>query len=167
MRPLIATLLSLALYLGIGATGASAEPVVLDAVLSTKADISLAFKDDSRHFVTLLRRDGSATGDGVFKDAQVVEYGMHDVTVGDSAKASGYIEATTSGGDVAYFRWRLRAHFVAGPDGKPKPINNGYWELAGGTGQFAGMRGVGTMLIEFPSKTERRYLLEGDISPSP
>jgi hypothetical protein len=141
--------------------------MVLDAVLSTKADISLAFKDDSRHFVTLLRREGSATGNGVFKDAQVVEYGMHDVTRGDSAKASGYIEATTTGGDVAYFWWRLRAHFVAGPDGKAKPINNGYWELTGGTGQFAAMRGVGTMLIEFLNKTERRYILEGDISPAP
>ena len=112
MRTMIATLLGLALYLATGLVGASADPMILDAVLSTKADISLAFKDDSRHFVTLLRREGSATGDGVFKDAQVVEYGMHDVTRGDSAKASGYIEATTSGGDVAYFRWQLRAHLM-------------------------------------------------------
>ena len=167
MRPIIALLLSWAVYLGIGATGSSAEPMLLDAVLSTKADISLAFKDDSRHFVTLLRREGSATGNGVFNDAKVVEYGLHDVTLGENAKASGYIEAVTTGGDIAYFRWRLRAQFVAGPDGKAKPINSGYWELSGGTGHFAKMRGVGTMLIEFLNKTERRYLLEGDISPSP
>jgi hypothetical protein len=57
--------------------------------------------------------------------------------------------------------------FVAGPDGKAKFIDNGYWELTGGTGQFASMRGVGTMLIEFVSKTDRRYVLEGDISPAP
>jgi len=141
--------------------------MILDAVVSTKEDITLAFKDDDRHLVTLLRREGGADGSGVFEGAQVVEYGMHDVTSGDDAEASGYIEATTTGGDIAYFRWRLRAFFVAGPDGKAKLINNGYWELAGGTGQFATMRGVGTMKIEFVNKTDRRYVFEGDISPAP
>jgi hypothetical protein len=167
MRPARATLLGLALVLGIGSAPASAEPMVLDAVLSTQEDISLAFKDDSRHFVVLLRREGSASGDGVFKDAKVVEFGMHDVTRGEDAKASGYIEATTTAGDIAYFRWRLRAFFVSGPDGQVKPINSGYWELSGGTGPFATLRGVGTLLIEFLNKTERRYLLEGDLSPAP
>ena len=62
------------------------------------------------------------------------EFGMHDVTRGEDAKASGYIEATTTAGDIAYFRWRLRASFVSGPGGKVKPINSGYWELSGGTG---------------------------------
>ena len=144
MRPARATLLGLALILGIGSAAASAEPMVLDAVLSTQEDISLAFKD-----------------------AKVVEFGMHDVMRGEDAKASGYIEATTRAGDIAYFRWRLRASFVSGPDGKVKPINGGYWELSGGTGAFATLRGVGTMLIEFLNKTERRYVLEGDLSPAP
>lgn len=157
----------IALTLCFGATGAAAEPMVLDAVLSTQQDISLAFKDDSRHIVTLLRREGSAIGNGTFKDAKVVEYGMHDVTLGEGAEASGYIEATTTGGDIAYIRWRLLASFVAGPDGKVKPINSGYWELTGGTGSFATLRGVGTMLIEFLNKTERRYIFEGDLSPAP
>jgi len=165
VRSIQATLIALALCFG--ATRAVAEPMVLDAVLSTQEDISLAFKDDSNHFVTLLRREGSATGRDIFKDAKVVEYGMHDVTRGEGAKATGYIEATTTGGDIAYFRWRLRASFVAGPDGNVKLINSGYWELTGGTGQFATLRGVGTMLIEFLNKTERRYILDGDLSPAP
>ena len=165
MRPIQAALLGLALCLG--ATGAAAEPMILDVVLSPKDQINLDFKDDSRHFVILMQREGSADGSGVFEGAKVVEYGMHDVTRGDGGKASGYFEATTTGGDIAYFRWRLRALFVAGPDGKAKIINNGYWELTGGTGQFATMRGVGTMLLEFVSKTDRRFVLEGDISSAP
>ena len=166
MRPMNAILAGLALLILFGANKAPAEPVTLDAVLSTTEDISLAFKDDSRHFVTLLRREGDATGEGVFKGAKVVEYGIHDVTRGDRAEARGYIEATTAEGDIAYFRWKLRATFVAGPDGKAKLVNSGNWELAGGTGQFATLRGVGTMYLEFLNKTERRYVLEGDLSPA-
>ena len=165
MRSIATGLLGLALCLAVA--GAPAEPMMLDVVLSPKDHISLDFKDDSRHFVTLVQREGSANGDGVFEGAKVVEYGMHDVTHGDGGKASGYFEVTTTGGDIAYFRWRLRALFVAGPDGKAKVINDGYWELTGGTGKFATMRGVGTMLLEFVSKTERRFVLEGDISPAP
>ena len=165
MRPIQATLLGLAFCLS--TAGATAEPMTLDVVLSPKDEIRLDFKDDSRHFVLLTQREGSADGSGVFAGAKVVEYGMHDVTRGDGGKASGYFEATTTGGDIAYFRWRLRALFVAGADGKAKVIDNGYWELTGGTGQFATMRGVGTMLLEFVSKTDRRIVLEGDISPAP
>ena len=46
-------------------------------------------------------------------------------------------------------------------------IDKGHWELVGATGQFADMRGVGSLLLEFVSKTDRRYLLEGDIAPPP
>lgn len=167
MRKLKIVLFSFALSMTLGANDASAEPVVLDAILSITDDISLAFKDDKHHFVTLLKREGQAAGKGVFKDAKVIEYGMHDVTLGESANARGYIEVTTIEGDIAYLRWQLSATFVAGADGKAKLINAGSWELTGGTGQFEAMRGVGTMFIEFPSKTERRYVFEGDISPAP
>ncbi len=165
MRPIRSALFGLALCLG--ANGAVAEPITLDVVLSPKDQIRLDFKDDDRHFLLLTQREGKAAGGGVFAGAQVVEYGIHDVTRGDGGKASGYLEAITTGGDIAYFRWRLRALFVAGSDGKAKVIDNGYWELTGGTGQFATMRGVGTLLLEFVSKTDRRFLLEGDISPAP
>jgi len=165
MRPIRAFLLGLALCLG--AAGAVAEPMTLDVVLAPKDSISLDFKDNNRHFVTLIRREGTAAGAGVFEGAKVLEYGFHDVTLGEGGEASGYFEATTTAGDTAYFRWRLRARFVAGPEDKAKVINSGYWELAGGTGPFAGQRGVGTIVLEFVSKTDRRFVLNGDISPAP
>ena len=156
-----------AFILGAGVQGAAAEPVTLDAILTTTKDISLAFKSEKRHFLTLLLREGKAQGEGVFEGAQVAEYGMHDVTGGIGGEASGYIEATTTGGDTAYFRWHLKAAFVAGTDGKTRVVNGGTWELASGTGRFADHKGLGSLRIEFPSKTERRYVLEGDISPKP
>ena len=158
---------ALGLALCLSVAPAVAEPVTLDAVLSTTDSISLNFKDDTRRFLTLLQREGTATGVGAFEGAKVVEYGMHDVTGGEAAEASGFLEVTTTGGDVAYFRWSLRAFFVGEPGGKTGLVNSGHWELAGGTGPFAGLRGVGTMAIEFPSKTERRYILEGEIAPAP
>lgn len=165
MRRFGTVLLSLAF--GLIGTSASAEPITLDAVVMPKDQIRLDFKDDENHFLMLTQREGKAAGDGIFAGAAVAEYGMHDVTRGQGGKASGYLVATTSEGDVAYFHWRLRALFVAGPDGKAKVIDNGLWELAGGTGRFESMRGVGTLVLEFVSKTDRRYLLQGDISPAP
>lgn len=158
---------SLCLALCLVGSGASAEPVRLDALLTTSESISLGFQNDERRFVTLLKREGTASGDGVFAGAKVVEYGMHDVTGGDAAEAAGYFEVTTEGGDVAYLRWQLRATFVRGANGNPRVVNSGSWEVIGGTGDFAAKRGVGTLRIEFPSKTERRYIFEGDISPEP
>ncbi len=99
--------------------------------------------------------------------AKVVEYGMRDIVRGDGGTVSGFLQATKMADDIAYFKWRLRALFVAGPQGEVKFIDNGYRELTGGTGQFASLRGVGSILIGFVSKTDRRYLLEGDISPAP
>lgn len=165
MRRMKAVLVGLTFSLG--AAGAAAEPVSLDVVLAPKDQIRLEFEDDSRHSLSLTQREGTAEGSGVFAGANVVEYGMHDVVVGEGGEASGYLAATATGGDIAYIQWQLRALFVAGPDGKAKVIDNGHWELAGGTGQFASMRGVGTIRIEFVSKTDRRYVLEGDISPAP
>jgi hypothetical protein len=149
------------------ATGVLAEPMTLDAVLAPKQQVRLDFKHDDRHFLMFTEREGSATGSGVFSSAKVSEFGMHDVVRGEGGRATGYLEAIATNGDVAYFRWELRALFVAGSDGKSRVIDNGYWELAGGTGQFENMRGVGTLLLEFVSKTDRRFLLEGDLSPAP
>lgn len=165
MRPIQTALLSLAICFS--SAGVAAEPMTLDVVLSPKDEIRLDFKDNNHHFVILTEREGDATGSGVFLGAKVFEYAMHDMTRGDGGEASGYLEVTTTGGDIAYIRWRLRALFVVGADGKTKVIDNGYWELTGGTGQFASQRGVGTLLLEFVSKADRRYVLEGDISPTP
>jgi hypothetical protein len=165
MRRIQAAFLTVALCFA--ASTVAAESVTLDVVLSAKDEIRLDFKDESNHFVALTQRAGTAEGGGAFAGAEVVEYGLHDVIPGDGGNATGYLEATTRDGDVAYFKWHLRAFFVAGDNGDVRIIDNGHWELAGGTGQFASMRGVGTLLLEFVSKTERRYLLEGDISPRP
>jgi len=165
MRRLHAALFGLTLCLG--ASGAAAEPMSLNVVLAPKELIRLDFQDGSRHFVLLSQREGTAEAGGAFAGAKVVEYGLHDVVPGDGAMARGYLAATTTGGDVAYIKWQLRAVFVAGAEGKTGIVDNGHWELAGGTGQFAAMRGVGTLLLEFVSKTDRRYVLQGDISPAP
>lgn len=156
----------LGLTLCLGAVGARAEPMTLDVVVSPEDEIRLDF-EDSRHFVSLTQREGEADGSGAFAGATVVEYGMHDVVLGDGGKASGYLAVTTTAGDIAYFEWRLRALFVAGQDGETTVANDGYWELAGGTGQFASKRGVGDLSLEFVSATDRRFVLEGDISPAP
>jgi len=110
LRPIM-----LGLVLCFGAARAGAEPMTLDVVLTTTEDISLNFQNDKRHFLTLLLREGTAAGNGVFEGATVA--------------------------------------------------NSGLWELAGGTGRFAAQRGTGSLTIGFPSKTERRYVLTGDISP--
>ncbi len=52
------------------------------------------------------------------------------------------------------------------PGGKPKMLGNGHWELVGGTGTFAGMKGVGTLQIKRASKTSRRFILEGELVPA-
>lgn len=155
------------LLLSLAATAAAAEPLAIEAVLSTTESISLAFKDNESHFLTLLKREGEAEGDSAFAGASVVEYGLHDVTGGDNARANGYLEVTTGDGAVAYFRWQLAAVFAKAEDGKPGLLNRGQWELTGGTGRFASMTGVGSLRIEVVSKTERRYVLEGDIAPAP
>lgn len=165
MRAIPAALLSLILCLG--ATAAQAEPMTLDVVVSPKDEISVEFKEEGTHVLQLTQRQGTAEAGGMFAGATVVEYAMHDVVVGEGATAEGYFEATTTAGDTAYFRWQLRAVFVAGPDGKTTVVNNGLWELTGGTGQFAEMRGVGTLRLEFVSDTDRRFVLEGDLSPAP
>lgn len=162
-----AALAGAGLTLCLGASGAAAESMSLDVVLSPKDEIRLHFEHDSRRHFQLTQREGTADGAGPFTGAKVVEYGMHDVVVGDRGIASGYFEVTTTEGDIAYLKWRLRAHFIAGAEDKVKVVNTGYWELIGGIGQFAGMRGVGTLLLQFVSKTERRFLFEGDISPAP
>ena len=45
-------------------------------------------------------------------------------------------------------------------------IGYGHWELVGGTGAFAGMKGVGTLQIKRASKTARRCILEGELIPA-
>jgi hypothetical protein len=65
--------------------------------------------------------------------------------------------------DVAYVKWQVRAVFVPGPEGKPILLDNGFWEVTGGTGKFSKMSGAGILHNEQVSPTDRRFILEVDL----
>lgn len=165
MKRLVTLVLSGLVVVGLTA-GAAAEMVRIEAVMSPKEQIKLDFADGSKHFVLLVRREGTAEGSGPFAGAAVAEYGMHDIVPGVGGDPQGYLELTNAAGDKAYIKWRVRAVFVAGAEGKPRLIDNGYWELVGGTGQYAGLRGLGTLVIKPASKTDRLFVLEGELAPA-
>ena len=153
---------ALALML-VSAPGAVADPMHVEAVMAPKQQMKLDFADGSRHFVLLVRREGVAEGTGPLAGGSVVEYGMHDIVPGIGGDPQGYLEITAANGDIAYVKWRVRAVFVAGPNGKPKLLDNGFWELAGGTGAFAGMKGAGTLHIKPAGGPNRRFILDGEL----
>ena len=142
---------------------ATAAELDVKAVMSPKEQIRLDFKDGSQHFVLQVRREGKATGTGVFAGAGVTEHGWHDIMPGVGGDPRGYLVFTTPGGDIAYVKWQVRAVFVPGPDGKPKLLDNGFWEIVGGTGKFAGAKGAGTLHIKAVSPTDREFSLTGEI----
>lgn len=154
-----------AMILGVSAA-ALAEPMKIEAVMSPKQAMKLDFKDGTKRFVLLVRREGEAKGTGPFAGGQVVEFGMHDINPGVGGDPSGFLEIATPSGDYAYIRWVVKAAFVKG-ETKPRLIDYGYWELVSGSGALANMRGVGTMTIKAASKTDRLFTLEGEIAPKP
>jgi len=145
---------------------AAAEPVHLEAVMAPKEQIRLDFEDGSKHFLLMVRREGVAEGGGIFEGASVVEYGAHDIVPGLGGDPRGYLVLTLPSGEIAYLKWQVRAVFVPGADGAPTLLDNGFWEVAGGTGRFAGMKGAGTLHIKAVSKTDRRFILDGDVVPA-
>ncbi len=157
-----AALLSAILF----AQPAWADNVDIQAVLSPTEQIKLDFQDGSKHFVLLVKREGKAEGSGPLAGAAVTEYGMHDIIPGVSGDPRGYLEVTAPSGDIAYLKWQVRAVFLKG-EGKPRLRDHGFWELAGGTGAFAGQRGVGTLEIKPAGKVERLFILKGEIAPAP
>ena len=140
--------------------GAMLAGNVAAADLNVKAD----FTDGSGHFVLMVRREGKAAGAGALAGAGVTEYGWHDIVPGVAGDPRGYLVFALPGGDVAYVKWQVRAVFVPGPDGKPKLLDNGFWEIAGGTGKFRGAKGAGTLHIKAVSPTDREFSLTGEIS---
>lgn len=144
-------------------SAAIADPLKVEAVMSPKEKIQLDFADGSKHFMLMVRREGDATGTGLFNGAKVVEYGVHDIVPGVGGDPRGYLVMTAANGDIAYIKWRVRAVFVPGTDGKPQLLDNGFWEMAGGTGSFAGITGAGTLHIKAVSPTDRKFVLDGDL----
>ncbi len=148
------------------AISAQAVVVKLEAVMSPKEQIQLDFADGSKHFVLMVKREGKATGEGLLAGAAVTEYGRHDIIPGVGGDPSGYLVFTLPSGDIAYIKWLVRAVFVPGPDGKPKLLDNGVWEVVSGTGKLKGLKGAGTLHIKAVSPTERNFILEGELVPA-
>lgn len=142
---------------------ALAEEVELQAVMVPQEQIRLDFEDGSKHFVLFVRREGKAEGGGPLDRSAVTEYGMHDIVPGEGGDPIGYLRFQAEDGALAYVRWRVRAVFVPGSDGKPQLLDNGTWEVVGGTGQFGGLAGAGTMNIKPVNETDRRFILKGDL----
>ena len=146
------------------AVPALAEPVKVEATLETTDQIRMEFQDGSNHFVALVRREGTAEGEGPFAGARVVEHGWHDVDPPHGGDPQGYLEITTPDGDIAYLKFTVRATFLGGGE-KPALMDRGFWELTSGTGQFADMRGLGTVVITPGEKTG--FALDGELAPAP
>ena len=148
--------------LAIFAGHAIAADLNIKAVMVPKEQIRLDFADGSRHFVLAVRREGKAEGNGALAGAQVTEHGWHDIVPGAGGDPRGYLVFARSKEDVAYIKWQVRAVFVPGADGKPKLLDNGFWEVVGGTGKFKGLKGAGTLHIKAVSPTDREFSLTGE-----
>jgi hypothetical protein len=157
---------TLAVAFSLFAGSAMAEPVNIEAVMAPTDVIRMDFKDGSKHFVAMVRRTGNATGSGLLAGTAVVEQGWHDINPPFGADPQGYLEMTADNGDVAYLKWTVRAVFTKG-EAKPQLHDYGFWELVSGTGQFADKRGVGTLEIHPVSKTDRKFILSGEIGDKP
>ena len=128
-----------------------------------KEQIKLDFKDGSGHFVLMVRREGSASGIGMFDGSEMVEFGRHDIVPGVAGDPSGYLVVTKGDGNVAYVKWTVRAVFLPGKDGKPELNDNGFWEVVSGTGSFKGLKGAGILRIKSANATDRVFILDGNL----
>lgn len=149
--------------LGTAPSSVCAEPVKVEAVMAPKEQIRLDFADASKHFVLMVRREGKAVGQGLLVGAAVTEYGRHDIIPGVGGDPSGYLVFTMPDSDIAYVKWFVRAVFVPGPEGKPKLLDNGVWEVVSATGKLKGLQGAGTLHIKAVSPTDRKFILEGEL----
>jgi hypothetical protein len=143
---------------------ARAEQVRFDAVVASKADVSLEFADGSQHVVRLVQREGTIKGTGALSGATVLEWGMHDMLFAKgTADGNGYLVVTRAPGDIAYLKFQWRAILANGADGKPVPLMGGHWEVVGSTGALKGLAGFGTMRIDVLKGTQRHWLFDGEL----
>ncbi len=146
----------------VGAAPSAAEPIGIKAVMAPKEQIRYNFPTADKHFLVMVRREGTVRGTAAFEGAQGVEYGVHDITPGVGGNPRGYYVVTLKNGDQAIIEWSVQATFVPGPDGKPKLLDNGVWKFIGGTGGLAGIQGAGTMHITAVSPTDREFSFTGE-----
>jgi hypothetical protein len=160
----IAKLTLIAAVLAGAASAAQAEPVKFDALVAQREALRLDFADGSKHFFLLVHREGKSEGQGLLAGATVNEYGAHDIVPGVGGEPRGYLEFTKADGDKAYIKWVIQAIFVPGPDGKPKLLDNGIWQVVSGTGNLSKLKGAGTFHLVATGPTERRFVLEGELT---
>jgi hypothetical protein len=158
--PLLARVIGPALIGAFAAGAALAAPMKIEAIMTPKADSKFEFADGSKRFLVAAHREGTASGTGPLDGSTILEWGLHDVNPATGANANGYLVFTSTNGDIAYLKYQFRAVPVPGPDGKPRFVANGFWETAGGTGRYKGLRGIGT--VDFNPK-DRRWVLEGEL----
>jgi len=144
-------------------SSAEAEPVEFEALVAQKEAIRLDFADASKHIFLLVRREGRSESQGPLAGATVQEYGAHDVVPGVGGEPRGYLEFVKADGDKAYIKWMIQATFVPGPDGKPKLLDNGVWQVMVGTGKLEKVKGAGTFHLVPTGPTERRFVLKGEL----
>lgn len=155
---------ALAAALGAAASGvAAAAPVKFEAAVSQKEAIKLDFADGSKHFFLLVRREGKSDGEGPLAGASVTEFGAHDIVPGVGGEPRGYLEFSKDG-DKAYIKWSILAVFVPGPDGKPKLLDNGVWQVVSGTGKLASLKGAGTFHLMPTGPVDRKFVMEGELT---
>jgi hypothetical protein len=144
-------------------SAAQAEPVKFNALVAQKEALRLDFADGSKHFYLLVHREGKSEGQGPLAGTTVNEYGAHDIVPGVGGEPRGYLEFTKADGDKAYVKWVIQAIFIPGPNGKPKLVDNGLWQVVSGTGKLSHLKGVGTFHLVATAPTARRFVLEGEL----
>ena len=147
----------------VAASLVQAEPVKFEAVVAQKEAIRLDFADASKRFFLMVRREGKTEGQGPLAGAAVQEYGAHDVVPGVGGEPNGYLEFVTTDGSKAYLKWVIQAVFIPGPEGKPKLLDHGVWQVVGATGKLEKLKGAGTFRLRFPGPTDRRFVMEGEL----
>ncbi|MDZ4094365.1 MAG: hypothetical protein U1D35_05575 [Paracoccaceae bacterium] len=145
---------------------ALAESLAITALMVPQEQFRLDFEDGSKQFVLMVRREGKAEGTGLLAGASVTEFGMHPIQPGVGGHPRGYLEFVDADGDKAYVEWDVRAVFVPGPDGKPALLDNGTWQIVGGTGKHAGLKGAGSLNIRAANPTDRNFILNGELVPA-
>ncbi len=163
MKTKVAKFALVAALIAGAASMVQAEPIKFDALVAQKEALRLDFADGSKHFFLLVRREGKSEGQGPLAGATVNEYGAHDIVPGVGGEPRGYLEFTKADGDKAYIKWTIQAIFVPGPDGKPKLLDNGVWQIVSGTGRLDKLKGAGTFHLIATGPTERRFVLEGEL----
>jgi hypothetical protein len=146
---------------------ASAAELAVEAVMSPQDQIRHDLEDESKRIILLVHRAGTAKGTGLLDGTTVTEYGMHSIVPGADGKAGGYLVFEDADGDKAYAEWSLRAVFVpAEEEGKMTLLDNGVWEIVGGTGRHQGLQGAGTLNMQAVNDTDRNYILKGNLVPA-